>query len=116
MQELPNGVKVFNGTSSPLRFWDPGWPEMVEVEVDETLITRSLQTLFARNKGPNFEFVRVTFVGDEAGREAIRRAFQAGANVVIGSMEAALAYQSVVAAVPVQGFTDWMRPDKFFLY
>lgn len=126
MKVLPNGVKVFNSTPHPVTFWRDDWAEVVTVEKDE-LISATAQEITAGCYQPlaapdweNIWFVRTEFVGNEAGRDVIRRAKAAGAEVIVGSIIAAQAYPGdVVAMVPAPGYERMppdqkrMMPDKF---
>jgi hypothetical protein len=132
MQTLPNGITVFNATPHVIRFWDPDWDKPVEVAPDASVSAkpqeepvvhgaelRGLNTA-RRNKG--ISFVRVQFVGTDEGRDIVRRAYKEGADLVVGSIIAAQAYEDVVAMTPAPGYErvppteKRMNPDKFTVY
>lgn len=125
METLPNGLVIFNATPHPIRFWGPTWPEPVEVEPDELVNAHPVEKPALRCEPDEafparFRLVTVTFESDEAGWEVIRRAYESGADLVVGSIIAARAYPGqVVAMVPAEGFErvapakKRMRPDKF---
>lgn len=139
MKTLPNGLTVFNATPHPITFWQEGWEEPVTVEPDEVINARPVEEFVARRavKRPvpvqtedgerlvraSYALFRTRFVGDERGEEIARRALEAGADVVVGSIIAAQAYPGlVVAMVPAPGFErvppseKRMRPDKFTVF
>lgn len=121
MKELPNGVRVFNATPHVIRFWDPSWEWPVEVEPDVVVNATPVETLV--ETWGMVEFVRTDFVCDEDGHDTISRAFDEGADVVVGSIIAAQAYPGrVVAMTPAPGYErvapseKRMRPDKFTIF
>lgn len=130
MKVLPNGVQVFNATPHSIKFWREDWKDVVVVVEPDELINAVPQEVpagcYQPARAADWEsvwFVRTEFVGNDAGRDVIRRAKEAGAEVIIGSIIAAQAYPGEVAAmVPAPGYervpTDQkrMRPDKFTLF
>jgi len=142
MKELPNGVVIFNATPHVIRFWDPDWPEPVEVPTDEVIDAEAGEVEdHAVDILPSFpsttsevdvsrgigrvSFVRTEFRATDAGRQVIAHAHSYGDAfvVVVGSIIAAQAYPGeVVAMVPAPGYErvvpdqKRMRPDKFTVF
>lgn len=129
MKVLPNGVKIFNSTPHPITFWREDWDEQVVVESDGVInavrkeVPAGCYQPVASPDWENAWFVKTVFEKNEAGMETIRRAREAGAEVIIGSIIAAQAYPGDVAAmIPAPGYErvapdqKRMRPDKFTLF
>ncbi len=129
MKVLPNGVKVFNATPHPIKFWREDWDSVVEVPVD-TIISAVPQEkpagCYQSGAAAAWEsvwFVRTVFAGNDDGRAIIAAAKADGAEVIVGSIIAAQAYPGdVVAMVPCAGYErvppdeKRMRPDKFTVF
>ena len=126
MKELPNGLKVFNGTPHIIRFWKEGWDKPVEVAPDFIISAKVNEcSLGVREMGDGaeVELVSVGFSQTTEGKLAIEDAKSLGADVIVGSIIAAQAYPGkVVAMVPAPGFErvppaeKRMLPDKFTVY
>lgn len=129
MQILPNGLRVFNATPHAITFWCEDWTEVVSVATDEIINARPVETPYGclqPDDAPDWEnvwLVKTEFVGDDAGREVIARAREAGAEIIVGSIIAAQAYPGdVVAMVPAPGFErvppaeKRMLPGKFTVF
>ena len=129
MQTLPNGLRVFNGTPHPITFWREDWPTPVSVPTDakiDAVPQEQPVDCFVPYEGEDSENiwrVRTVFVANEEGREIIRQAKEAGAEVIVGSIIAAQAYPGKVCAmIPAPGYErvppqeKRMRPDKFTIF
>jgi hypothetical protein len=121
MKNLPNGVKVFNGTPHPITFWSSDWDAPVSVPTDEVINANPHERI--RHEGPQFTTVVTEFTGTDEGEEIIDTAYANGADVVIGSLIAAQAYpERVYAMVACAGYErvppdeKRMRPDKFTVF
>lgn len=134
MKVLPNGLKIFNATPHVIRFWCKEWDGPVEVETDTIVSaaviessyppvgTGSAQTYSLRVAG-KASFVCTGYVPTDGGAAIVRDAYQAGADLVVGSIIAAQAYPGVVVAMtPAPGYErvppaeKRMSPDKFTVY
>lgn len=124
MKRLPNGLEVFNSTPHVIRFWDPGWPEPIEIEPDKIVNARINESVVDEPVPPTgVTFVTTEFVGNTEGDAVIAQARESGANLIVGSIIAAQAYPGLVfAMVPCEGYErvppaeKRMRPDKFTTY
>ena len=144
MQRLPSGLVIFNATPHPITFWDETWLEPVVVEPDTVISAAVSETEVARLASrdgtsqsgaqglPAVTLVTPRFEGTEEGRAIIRRAREAGADLIIGSIIAAQAYPGeVVAMIPAPGPAPgyerqpsaeermrpvWGIPDRFTIY
>jgi hypothetical protein len=128
MQELSNGLVVFNATPHAISFWREGWDEVEIAEPDEVIsatVQEEAQSCFQPGyvDGDNVWLVTTQFVGNAAGREVIARARDADAMLIVGSIIAAQAYPgSVVAMTTAPGYEraalaeKRMYPDKFIVY
>jgi hypothetical protein len=126
MKELPNGIVIFNATPHVIRFWEQSWEGPVEVGPDEVVnasvveeAAEPVQTL----RYTKIEFVVTKFGQTEEGKDIIERAYEDGADVVVGSIIAAQAYPGwVVAMTPAPGYErvpddeKRMNPDKFTVF
>ena len=114
---LPNGVKIFNSTPHPIRFWDESWPE--PVEVPSHIVINAEPAEVDAGKGPGgVKLVKTEFNRTGSGR--ITLSAIPDDVVVIGSFIAAQAYPGrIVAMCPCDGYErvapadKRMRPDKF---
>lgn len=127
MKTLPNGVKIFNATPHVIRFWREDWDEPVEVEPDEIISAKVVESVEPK---PNAiycdlpaEFVVTKFVGTDEGHRIVRDAYRTGADLVVGSIIAAQAYPGqVFAMTPAPGYErrppaeKRMNPDKFTVF
>ena len=125
-----NGITIFNATPRVIRFWREGWDSPVEVEPDEVINARPVETPAPAPRSyrdgtgvGSANFVTTNFMGDEAGATIVRRAEVAGADVIVGSIIAAQAYPGrVVAMTPAPGYErvapaeKRMNPDKFTVF
>jgi hypothetical protein len=142
MKKLPNGLKVFNATPHPIRFWREGWEKPVEVKPDEVISADVKEKLAGYipcptcgrkveheydcpNNVPStpIKTVKTVFNPTDAGGEIIRRAKEGGADVIVGSIIAAQAYPGqVVAMTPAPGYErvppaqKRVNPDKFTVF
>lgn len=129
MKVLPNGVTVFNATPHAITFWREDWDEVVIVESDEIISAvpeEKPHSCLQPYHSPDYEnvwLVETVFTGNENGREIVKRAREAGAEIIIGSIIAAQAYRGDVSAmIPCEGYErvppaeKRMRPDKFTTY
>jgi len=128
MQTLPNGVTVFNATPHDITFWREGWADVVVVAPDTVInATPTEQPVSCVQVGnadwENVWFVKTVFLPNDVGFATIARAYEMGADVVIGSIIAAQAYPGKVAAmIPCVGFErvppaeKRVRPDKFTVF
>jgi len=141
MRELPNGLKVFNGTPHELLFWDPLWDEPIQVEPDATVSARPVERHLAQwlcprcggwgrhllacpdPEGEVVRFVETGFVPREDAELIIDKAFRSGADVIVGSIISARIYPGKVCApVPVPGYEraepgeKRFRPDLFVVF
>jgi len=127
MEQLPNGVRVFNATPHVVRFWQEDWPEPVEVGSD-AVISATIKEEFVSSMGVGgtgrppaaIVFVRTKFEGTDEGRAVAEKAIADGADVVVGSIIAAQTYPGlVVAMTPAPGYErvppvdKRMNPGKF---
>lgn len=118
MKELPNGVKIFNGTPHVIRFWDESWDEPVEVEPDDLVNANIVEYEHKWTQSPKVTMVSVEFAGNKEGLDVLNSV--PNDVLVIGSLVAAQAYPGrVFAMVPCKGYErvppakKRMRPDKF---
>lgn len=131
MKTLPNGITVFNATPHVLRFWKEEWDKPVEVETDEVISAKAVVKPFdwlSNDHNAFVEqrpemFVSTNFVGTDEGVEILQRAFDDGADVVVGSIVAAQAYPGlVVSMMTAPGYErvspaeKRMNPDKFTVF
>ena len=128
MQTLPNGVTVFNATPHEITFWDENWADVVVVAPDTVInaipTERPITCMQVGNTDwENVWFVKTVFLPNDMGFTTIARAYEMGADVIIGSIIAAQAYPGkVVAMIPCVGFErvapaeKRMRPDKFTVF
>ena len=114
---LPNGVKIFNSTPHPIRFWDESWSEPVEVPSHVVLNAEPAEVDAGTGPG-GVQLVRTQF--NQTNRGRITLSVIPDNVVVIGSFIAAQAYPGrVVAMTPCAGYErvapaeKRMRPDKF---
>lgn len=133
MKKLPNRITIFNATPHTIRFWDEGWEEPIEIEVDKVISAQIVEREYG-SAGASEDYLvlpatdKVTyvvtdFVGDGIGRQIALSAREAGADVVVGSIIAAQAYPGlVVAMTPAPGYErvplaeKRMNPDKFVVF
>ena len=115
-----NGVTIFNGTPHPITFAVGDGIEVVGP--DEKIDARPVE-MEVESPLEGVQFVRTSFQGTNDGKEVIRRAKAAGADIIVGSIIAAQAYPGdVVAMIPSPGFErvppaeKRMRADKFTVY
>ena len=114
---LPNGVRVFNSTPHPIRFWDKSWSE--PVEIPSHIVINAEPAEVDAGTGPGgVRLVKTQFNQTNPGRITLS-AIPDGV-VVVGSFIAAQAYPGrVVAMTPCAGYErvapaeKRMRPDKF---
>jgi hypothetical protein len=123
-KNLPNGIRIFNGTPHVIRFWHETWDEPVEVPPDRVI---SAQIRERQVEAPYMfeecalEWVQPTYMATEEGAaivDSVPRNI-----VIVGSIIAAQAYPVRVAAmVPCVGYErvppqqKRMRPDKFTIF
>ena len=101
--------KIWNATPHVITFWLPGWDEPVEVAPDEVINAIPIETAWAQDG--MIDLVNTRFIGNDAGREVIRRARAAGAEIIVGSIIAAQAYPGeVYAMVPAPGYERVAAP------
>ena len=90
MKTLSNGVTIFNGTPHVIRFWNPDWPDPIEVESDAVINATVTEEIVVQDD--SVVFVRSIFGGNLEGERIIQDALDAGADVIVGSLIAAQAY------------------------
>jgi len=125
MMEI-KGIKIFNATPHPIRFWDPSMPEPVEVPPDEVINARATEEVvgqFTTPGGGVVTLVKTVFLPTPEGWKVVRQANEQGADVIVGSIIAAQAYPGhVVALVPAPGYErvppeqKRMLPDRFTVF
>lgn len=125
MKTLPNGITVFNATPHSITFWDGEWATPIVVPSD-AVVSAAVSEKPCNAAGwvtRGIEFVTPAFKRTAAGQVTVKAAYQAGADLIIGSIIAAQAYPGqVVAMVPAPGYErvppaeKRMRPDKFTMY
>ncbi len=128
MRVLPNGITIFNATPHLITFEWEG--DEVFVAPDEVISAEVIERPLTRGKDigawcflKRAEFVTPEFVPTYKGRDTVRAAYAAGADLVVGSIIAAQAYPGeIVAMVPAPGYErvppaeKRMRADKFTCY
>lgn len=121
MEMLRNGIRIFNATGSVIRFWDPSWPRPIEAQPDQKIearVTHHIYPCFILN----IEYVIVQFEETAEGRRTVAQALDDGADLIVGSIEAARAYDNVESLVVCEGFKHSppaekrMRPDRFRVF
>lgn len=127
-----NGIVIFNATPHVIRFWCEGWEDLIEVPTDEVIsaevceiavppvLNNTVEPDFQLRHLENVQFVNTGFVPTTEGLEVIKVAWEAGADVIVGSIIAAQAYPGqVVAMTPAPGYErvppaeKRMNPYKF---
>lgn len=118
-----NGKNVFNGTPHEIRFMESDGTivivpkgkvsDSVKANSTETLVSTSGKTMFVTPK----------FTPDDESLQVIEKAYNDGADIVVGSIIAAQAYPGkVFGMVPVEGYEratndqKIMKSDTFVTY
>jgi hypothetical protein len=119
MRQLPSGLRVFNAMPHPITLWQQGWRDAVSVESHGVIHATPTEVVVDASQFPNLPhsagvgFVVTEFRPTDEGWEIIRRARESGADIIIASMIATLAYPGhVVAMTPVPGRERVKGRDK----